>query len=926
MPLSMMDPSSTRHVPISLSLCILVAPPGLGVGEVCASRHSPAKLRRDASRLQRHRLLKSWPGVAKAAASERCGSFCDQEVSDFGTAPPGVDVARVRCGDPLEAAAKLRTKHDERDSDSSVASALGENVVDAGGDNARHAGAKRIVDDFASDKHSTFAPDFEHLLRRMLDLKTPLWAYVRSWLGSRSTCRGQRGRDIFPLPSMHQWPEEVARPEAHVGTHLLMSNVCLGALNFLAAGCKLDAALSGLACIRSAPTKAQKSVLCHVASRCALFLQRISGEAETGFHVDGAFAHFERCSVTVVEALRADKIDCPSKAATCDAQKLLPPGLLACVSDPAYMFPEGVLADGSCCAREPHGDERHEYLRLIVREILAGKLRLRRTVNPVGSVFAVAKSGGRQREIWDGSKISASAAPPPSPLRLGSPACFADVQCALGESLLFSKRNASTYFDQLQAPRSLQPWFGRPAVTLAELSDATKVDAHVLIAHVDDSENVEMGTLLHPVSQVWPMGYSWSSAVAQSCTLHCVLGAGMDPANVLCMDEPPPPPREQHELCTIVTDDVVFIHRDESAGSARLKAFDCELTHHGIPRNEAKDVNLQPCIKALGCELSSKPALVQPSAEKLLVLVEGLADLVLSRRCTPRGLNAALGLAQWFCLLQRPCYSIFHAVYEEVRQLPAGRTRTISAGVVDEVGLFWLLSPLLPAAMDRQHFSGLLACDASSEYGFGVFLLRCGSAIAEEVTCLAERRGDFVRLFPEESEPAPRDRLGKPHRLPFRKCDFSIVVSKRAVWRAHSSALEAHGLLLAVKWVSRAAKNYHKRIPIMIDAKAVLGAASKGRSSAPALVGPLRQLAALVLTSDLLLRLVYIPTEDNPADAPSRGKRLRSSGVHKIRRTTKTSRLGTRSERRWAKIESSMQRLYETGMLDCTSSSSSSSW
>ena len=86
--------------------------------------------------------------------------------------------------------------------------------------------------------------------------------------------------------------------------------------------------------------------------------------------------------------------------------------------------------------------------------------------------------------------------------------------------------------------------------------------------------------------------------------------------------------------------------------------------------------------------------------------------------------------------------------------------------------------------------------------------------------------------------------------------------------------------MLMVRWLLRSVANQSKRITVLVDAKAVLGAAAKGRSSARALQSGIRKLAALQLGGDVLLRLVYVPSEDNPADAPSRGRRLRG-GVRK---------------------------------------------
>ena len=51
----------------------------------------------------------------------------------------------------------------------------------------------------------------------------------------------------------------------------------------------------------------------------------------------------------------------------------------------------------------------------------------------------------------------------------------------------------------------------------------------------------------------------------------------------------------------------------------------------------------------------------------------------------------------------------------------------------------------------------------------------------------------------------------------------------------------------------------------------MLGAVRKGRSSAPSLERELRYIGALIRGGDLLVRCLYVPSEDNPADAPSRG-------------------------------------------------------
>jgi len=59
----------------------------------------------------------------------------------------------------------------------------------------------------------------------------------------------------------------------------------------------------------------------------------------------------------------------------------------------------------------------------------------------------------------------------------------------------------------------------------------------------------------------------------------------------------------------------------------------------------------------------------------------------------------------------------------------------------------------------------------------------------------------------------------------------------------------------------------------------------------------LRALAAEVVAADILPLQIYVPSEHDPADLPSRGKRLKVDERRRIHKPKPTSRFGTRSER-----------------------------
>ena len=76
--------------------------------------------------------------------------------------------------------------------------------------------------------------------------------------------------------------------------------------------------------------------------------------------------------------------------------------------------------------------------------------------------------------------------------------------------------------------------------------------------------------------------------------------------------------------------------------------------------------------------------------------------------------------------------------------------------------------------------------------------------------------------------------------------------------------------MLLLRWLCRSSRKHAHRVVVLVDAKAVPAAAAKGRLSAPTIKYQVRKLAALAVAGDFLVKYIYIPTEDNPADVPSR--------------------------------------------------------
>ena len=723
----------------------------------------------------------------------------------------------------------------------------------------------------AKDSDQSGSEQFAVFLQQCIDkTELPFGSFSRNF--NSDPCKADKasfaGKDIFPLPLLDVVPEWLVLDGAVADRTAVLKclNSCMMALNFLNLGMPKA---PGPAKSRTCYSQSQRTVVQHIASRVIRFLSRLDRAWASSFSWQGALQSFAP-KTSNYEKVRGQDVDLPAVAGTCNPSQLVPQQLWEQVSDPARVFPQN-CEPASCWSHAAAPEvERRAYVHLTARELRCGKLRLRLAVKGVANIFAAPKATkGRQRKIWDGSVLSQMASPPPKPHRLANPSSFLDICVPKQAELYMSKRDASTYFDSLVVPKQLQPWFGQQPVQVKELVKVG-LSLRQIASWVDDLDTeLQPHTLVFPVNVVWPMGFSWSPCIAQANTIGCLQKCRVPESQILSLDHDLP--RSQQELCAVATDDVLLFHRCKQQGAKTLQRLDRVFAEHGIVRNKAKDVNLAGRMTGLGCDINSSPPLVEPALHKIANVVLGICDLLVSKRASPANVNSLLGVLQWFCLLQRSMFSIFDAVYDFVRRPDSSQEQAVPMQVQSEFLVALALLPLLPAALDRGFLPELLACDAAPDFGFGVCSLDCGRKITQQVGRLAERRGDFVRLFPGEGDEPEVARLGNPHRLPFRKGDFKTVISSRARFSAHSGLLECHGVLLALKWVSRSHSKHSSKPVILVDAKAAIGCVSKGRSSARALHRVLRSTAALCLACDFLPRLVYIPSESNPADAPSRG-------------------------------------------------------
>ncbi|CAE7309869.1 unnamed protein product, partial [Symbiodinium sp. KB8] len=496
----------------------------------------------------------------------------------------------------------------------------------------------------------------------------------------------------------------------------------------------------------------------------------------------------DKGSATCFQELVADRVDNLRLAAACDPTPSLPVAVQTVVADSEALFagaPRGLELFENFSA-----GSRVEYVKLIVAQLRCGKLGLSQVCKGGGTSLAVGKPGGlRLREVWHGRRVSQAAEVPPKPRHLASPTALTLLEAGEDKPVRVSKRDASCWFDQLKLPQCLPQYMAKPAVSTTELV-AAGMPSHEQARYLEDGQVWREGQY-YPLHRVWPMGFSWSSYIAQEQMLDVCAKAGLAESSLLACDCETP---ESFDLATAVATDDVMLFSNAGPGItlAAAQALDCEFEERGLVRNAAKDVNDELSATCVGVNLVDGKYLDVPAARYLAML---LSFFFLHRRAvgSPKQVQQLLGALQWYDLLLRPKLSIYEAVYAFTRmELPCEVLAELSCSLC--LAVFWrcdLTRPFLPL---------LGATDASTEYGFGASVVRTSEACVRRVARWAERQGAFIVM---DGGADLAHRLGPGHQLDLSLDDFTDIFSVKSGCPAHINVLEGEAFVLFLRWLLR---------------------------------------------------------------------------------------------------------------------------
>ena len=581
--------------------------------------------------------------------------------------------------------------------------------------------------------------------------------------------------------------------------------------------------------------------------------------------VDGEWRNFEDKGEAPCLKLIASAVAVPDCAATCDPASLIRGELGSAISDAKTIFP--CPPPGLDSFPTFHSGSRWEYMALTVRQLRAGLLHLAGSCKGGASVFPVGKAGGKQRVVWNGTRISLAAPRPPPPVHLADPCSFGLLDIPAGVQLRVTKRDCKTWFDRLAVHRDIGDFFGRPRVGQSELLDHGFTCADILaLGGLDGLDSFV------PCSKVWPMGFSWSSCVAQSTLLSICEESGLCDRHVLACDSPLP---SSLSLAFAVATDDLMIFSDAGAGItvAAAKGVEEVMLARGIVKNPDKDVDDTLSTTCVGVDLVDGRYWCTPGS-RLWSLLDALLDLI-GHGVGSRGAVASyLGSAQWFDLLRRLQLSVFYHIYGFCSgALARDWTRqTIPSEVLGELLLDMVLALVGKVDMQLPFLPIIAATDASLEYGHGGVVAQASIDDVRKIARMACKSGGHVCVGDGPELPAElAARLGPRYDLSLELRDFDVVFSVQVESPNHINIEEGVAVIRYLRWVLRSTQRFRHRVVLLVDSKVALGAIAKGRSSSKPLNALVRRAAALCFAGGLVLHCVFIPTKHNPADWPSRG-------------------------------------------------------
>ena len=295
----------------------------------------------------------------------------------------------------------------------------------------------------------------------------------------------------------------------------------------------------------------------------------------------------------------------------------------------------------------------------------------------------------------------------------------------------------------------------------------------------------------------------------------------------------------------------------------------------GLPTSSKKAVTKEPKFTAWGTEVDNKSGRVGSPLIKLKHLAELLQRACSLPRVSKKLLQGLTGLLVHPFLHRRIAMSILQDTFLWIERLSDTEQKPLPVKVKEELLGCALILPLCHSNIRWEVSKRVGASDASLLNG-GRAAALVNQTTANTLYRYAEHRGEHVRLDWQSGALQPISQMQRaPPELEHLIADLPWNQTESISFghRQHINILETrmiHRELRDIVMQSPKAL----RCVLLVDSRAAAGAWAKGRSSARNLNRIIRQSLGWSLAGRKSIHLVWVRSECNPSDYPSRKRRI----------------------------------------------------
>jgi hypothetical protein len=604
--------------------------------------------------------------------------------------------------------------------------------------------------------------------------------------------------------------------------------------------------------------------------------------------------------------IEADRVSLPSRLSSVPLTSLLPNELAAAyaaVNSNMILidFPVQTDANQTASCRSPQFyGERTEYLKLLHRMRQLNMIAFTTSPRAINGLFGVPKDVDGIRLIIDATPANKLFVPCPH-VQLPDPSLLARLCVDKGDRKLWmAKADLESFYHQLLLPEWLQQFFALPGIRKSEMVAAGLIGV--------DQFGVRDDFLVYPMCTTLPMGWSHSVFVSQAVHEFVLYHIGkLNPNdNVIHLKSP----LIDRSLHAVYIDDFGVLSDTEDGCNRSLNVAITAYATAGLALKMSKlrRTSRDP-VQLLGMCIDGYDYSITLPPERMRRLVLLTADTLTSESVSGRHMQKLIGLWTWQLLIVRPGLSILQNVYRFIRVI--GDTDSVLwPSVRQELIALIAVLPLLRISMVSRWSSTLVATDAS-EIAAGVvstdltaelFHLLWPISVSRRtvhnhIETLTRRRRSAVDAVaasdvvvglslvqPSVALTQNSETLVSSSSSIYTNYYMNTITSSSLHWRtlisstwrwsSHINQLELKAVVLALRRLFSSPAIPGTRLMFLSDSAVVTYALTKGRSSSKGMVRGMKQVAALLLSSGCRFGVAWIPTEVNPADAPSRNPKF----------------------------------------------------